>query len=131
VDGAPVSGGLALHIAEQRDAKATRVVLWLIAANSTARRCRSCDTHVTLDADRQWVDDAGAVDCGTFLARGGLRVPHRPDTWTLARVQAVGRLPEERKRLSRLAGLARPCSVETWERVVVLFDARQRAKGAP
>jgi hypothetical protein len=121
---APVSGGLALLIQEKRDAKATKVVLWLIAANTTARRCRACDTLIERDDDQRWADKAGGVDCGALgFRQKGLRVPHRPDTYSPDRVRAMGKLRDERKRVSGLAGV-KECSEETWVRVVVLFEAR-------
>jgi hypothetical protein len=122
--GAPVSGGLALHIDEKRDAKATKVVVWLIAANTTDRRCRACDTLIARDDEQRWVDRAGGVHCGALgFRQKGLQVPHRPDVYTLDRVRAMGKLRDERRRVSGLAGV-KECSEETWERVVVLFEAR-------
>lgn len=119
------------HIAEKRDAKATRVVLWLERANTTQRMCRRCWLHIVRDDDQRWADEAGNTDCSApgFRVRA-LRVPHSPETWTVARVRGAD--PEERRSISAAAGLTRPCSETTWDRVVVLFKAREDAlRGTP
>jgi hypothetical protein len=118
------------HIAEQRDAKATTVVRWLIAANTTHRRCRRCAEPVTRDEEGRWVvttqHGLPSLDCGApGFRRTGAHVPHVADVWTVQRIAAAP--PDLRKEIARLAGLKRPCSPETWDRVVVLYQARVEA----
>lgn len=115
------------HIAEARDAKATKVVRWLEQANTTRPVCRRCWQPITLDGDGRWADPQARTDCGApgFKAKG-LHVPHSPETWTVAGV--AGCDPSERERIRLLAGLARRCSEATWARVVVLYEARARAR---
>lgn len=114
------------HIAEQRDAKATKVVRWLEQAATTKPVCRRCWLPITQDDDGRWADEKARVDCTALGFRTkGLRVPHTPEMWPVTRVANAD--PSERERISDLAGLTRHCSDRTWERVVVLYTARLAA----
>lgn len=120
-------------IAEKRDAKASKVVAWLEHANGPDRRCRRCWLPVHRDQDRRWVHDltfgGTSADCqAPGFKRLAVKVPHSVETWTVARV--AGASPAERDRISELAGLVKPCSDRTWERVVVLFRARVAPGGS-
>jgi hypothetical protein len=120
------------RIAELRDAKATKVIRWLEKANTTERVCRRCWLPITPDEHR-WVTRGGGVDCGApgFVA-ARVHAEHTPETWTPV---LVANAPAElRERIGEAAGLTRPCSPQTWDRVVALFTprferARARAAG--
>jgi hypothetical protein len=115
------------HIAEQRDAKATRVVRWLEQAATTKPVCRRCWLGLHVDVDGRWADERDRADCAALGFRNkGLHVEHSPETWTVPRRSEER--PSERERIGQLAGLTRPCSDATWERVVVLYEARSKAR---
>ena len=114
-------------VAEKRDAKASKVVLWLEHANGPQRRCRTCWERIERDGDGRWVSKTSFnIVHTTCQAPGfkaaGAHVPHRPETWTPERVERAS--VQERIRISQLAGLTKPCSEKTWERVVALYKAR-------
>jgi hypothetical protein len=118
------------RIAEKRDAKATKVVLWLEAATSTSPICRRCWLRLHRDADDRWADELGRTRClAPGFRNNALVVEHKPETWPPARVKAADE--HDRDRISALAGLDKPCSERTWERVAVLYEARADAREGP
>src|SRR3954452_16993314 len=110
-------------IGQRRDAKATKVVRWLEAARVMNPICRRCWLRIHKDGDGRWADEIHRTSCNApGFTRRAVDVEHLPETWPLARVRNAD--PSDRDRISALAGLTKPCSELTWERVVVLYGAR-------